>query len=194
MMEIIHRAIEGDAEATTILYRTYAPKIYRYVSYRVPTDADAEDLTAEVFLRMVAGLPEYRITGAPFESWLYRIAIARVADWHRGDDRKKQVQLSDTIAADIPLPEDLLEQKQDMEDLWRLIRQHLTGEQQTVLILRFVERKRHKEVATLMGKSAMAVKTIQYRALMQLAGLLGARREKSHHCLGGQKRTRAAAC
>lgn len=51
-----------------LLYETYVDMVYRYVVHRVPVVDDAEDLTAEVFLNMVKRLPQYRRTGAPFES------------------------------------------------------------------------------------------------------------------------------
>ena len=77
----IERARQGDAGAVSALYRAFSPAIYRYIVYRVPTEADAEDLTGEVFLKMVEALPAYEPTGAPFEAWFYRIAAARVADF-----------------------------------------------------------------------------------------------------------------
>ena len=65
---LIQRGQQGDREAVGQLYRRYAQAIARYVTYRVPDDAVIEDITAEVFLRMIEGLPQYRITGAPFEA------------------------------------------------------------------------------------------------------------------------------
>ena len=78
---LIERAQQGDPEAVAGLYRQHVQAIARYIAYRVPEAQVVEDLTAEVFLRMVEGLPGYRWTGAPFEAWLYRIAAARVADY-----------------------------------------------------------------------------------------------------------------
>src|SRR6185369_554015 len=79
---IIQAAQKGDETAVTALYQAYSQAIYRYIAYRVPVE-EAEDLTAEVFVNMVEGLPRYQISEAPFESWLYRIASSRVADYHR---------------------------------------------------------------------------------------------------------------
>jgi RNA polymerase sigma-70 factor (ECF subfamily) len=72
---LIRRAQQSDEDAVASLYRRYVPVITRYVS----DNAVVEDLTADVFLQMAEGLPRYRITGAPFEAWLYRIAAACVA-------------------------------------------------------------------------------------------------------------------
>src|SRR5690242_5020256 len=66
----VRQAQHGDASAIEALYQHYVEAIYRYIFYRVSSQRDAEDLTAEVFVRMVEGLPSYRFTGAPFEAWL----------------------------------------------------------------------------------------------------------------------------
>ena len=102
---LIERARTGDTDAVAALYRLHAPAIFRYIAYRVPTEADAEDLTAEVFLRMVEGLPAYRSEGAPFEAWLYRIAAARVADaLESRHDASSAILLAPIEASIIPLP------------------------------------------------------------------------------------------
>jgi RNA polymerase sigma-70 factor (ECF subfamily) len=180
VQHIIQRAKKGDRDAIAVLYQQYVSIIYRYIAYRIPTTTDAEDLTAEVFLKMVEGLPGYRLTGVPFEAWLYRIAAARVADFYR---RKKPIgELSDSLTDSKPLPEEMLQNAQELDVLRRVLRQ-FSEEEQDILILRFVERKSHKEVAEIIGKSVTAVKSAQHRALIQLAGLFG--EEKVRHYLRG---------
>lgn len=181
--QIIRRAQRGEQAAVTALYQRYADTIYRYIFYRVPTADDAEDLTGEVFLKMVEGLPKYRISGAPFEAWLYRIAAARVADFYRRSQRHPQTELSDTLSDSIPLPEDLIQQNQEIETLRNALHQ-FSEEEQTILLLRFVERKSHKEVADILGKTANAVKAAQHRALVQLAVLLGSEDKVRHYLRG----------
>ncbi len=183
VQHIIQRAQQGDQESVGVLYQTYAQAIYRYIAYRVPTTNDAEDLTAEVFVKMVQGLPRYQMTGAPFEAWLYSIAAARIADWHRRSQRRPQVELSETLTTGELLPEEQLLQAQEMEHLRHAIEQ-LAEEQQTVLILRFIERKSHEEVAQIMSKSVTAVKSIQHRALQRLAMLLGLDKKARHYLRG----------
>jgi RNA polymerase sigma-70 factor, ECF subfamily len=179
---LIRRAKAGDADAMSTLYETYVQAIYRYVFYRVPTAADAEDITAEVFLKVVEGLATYQITDVPFEAWLYRIAAARIADFHRRRRVRPQAALSETMVDDTLLPEEQVQKEQEFE-LIRQMLQHFNDEEQTLLLLRFVERKSHQEVAIILGRSVGAVKTAQYRILMQLASLFG--QEKVRHYLRG---------
>jgi len=181
---LIQRAQRGDREAVAILYEAYTQTIFRYIVVRVPTTADAEDLTAEVFVSMVKGLPTYQVTGAPFEAWLYRIAAARVADFYRQTHRSQQTELSENLQDGSLLPEEEVLQKQTLDQLRRVL-QELPEEYQTILILRFVERKSHEEVALLLDKSVTAVKSAQHRALTRLAELLGSE-HKARHYLRGQ--------
>ncbi|MBN2472288.1 MAG: sigma-70 family RNA polymerase sigma factor [Anaerolineae bacterium] len=180
---LIQQARQGDTRAVSALYREFSPAIFRYIMYRVPAEADAEDLTAEVFLRMVEALPEYQPTGAPFEAWLYRIAAARVADFHRRRSRREVGPLVDELADEAPQPEERLETSAEMDTL-RAALARLPEDQQTLLLLRFVENKSHREVAEILGRSESAVKTAQYRALTRLAKLLGEPTKTRHYLRG----------
>jgi RNA polymerase sigma-70 factor (ECF subfamily) len=182
--QLIKQAQRGDSEAVSQLYQAYASRIYRYITYRVSLVTDAEDLTGEVFVRMVEGLPRYRDIGNPFDAWLFRIASARVADFHRKRGRRPVTDLSDRMTDSNPLPEEQLLQQQEEEELRTALRQ-LSKDDQKVLILRFVERKSHQDVATIINKSVSAVKSIQHRALLRLATLLGSE-EKARHYLRGR--------
>lgn len=180
---IVDRAHQGDREAVAVLYQRHVQAIYRYVSYRVPEQAAAEDLTAEVFLRMVEGLPKYRQNGVPFEAWLYRIAAARVADYYRERARHPQEALSESEPAPAASPEGELQHEEERVAL-RAALQSLSDEHQDILLLRFVERKSHAEVATLLGKSITAIKSAQHRALTRLADLMGSNGKTRHYLRG----------
>lgn len=182
--QVIRLAKRGDPGAVTTIYEAYAAMIYRYIAYRVGSDQDADDLTSEVFVRMVKDLPRYQDTGIPFEAWLYRIASARVADFHRRRQRHVQVALMDNLASDSPHLEDELLNVQETTQLRQAI-SRLSEEDQNVLIMRFVERKSHQEVAAILNKSESAVKSIQHRALIRLAEHLGSE-EKVRHYLRGE--------
>lgn len=180
---LIQRGQRGDRDAIAELYELYVERIFRYVSYRVEGAADIQDLTAEVFVKMVEGLPKYRNSGIPFEAWLYRIASARIIDYRRRVQRRPQSELTESLTDDFDeTPEEAMVEQEELETLRRAIG-HLNEEQQTLLVLRFIERKSHDQVAAIMGKSVSAVKSIQHRALNQLAAQLG--ETKVRHYLRG---------
>lgn len=184
IQQVIARAQKGDSHAVAELYETYVEMVYRYIAYRVPTTADAEDLTAEVFIKMVEGLPRYRYQGIPFEAWMYRIAAARIVDFRRRMNRRAHTELPDTLQDENLLPEEQVQERQEFETL-RAALGRLSDEQQNILVLRFIERKSHQEVAELTGKSVSAVKSIQHRALIELTGLLGSEEKIRHYLRGG---------
>ncbi len=181
--ETVTHAQRGDRNAVATLYQIHAQLIFRYIVIRVPTTVDAEDLTAEVFVSMVKGLPSYQQTGAPFESWLYRIAASKVADFYRQTGRRPQTELSDTLYDSEASPEEQVLQKQTLDQL-RNVLQQLPEDYQTILILRFVERKSHEEAAVILDKTVSAVKNLQYRALLRLTELLGTGHKARHYLRG----------
>lgn len=167
----IQRAIEGDAEAVGFLYRRYAPMIFRYLCYRLGDQDSAEDLTAEVFLRVLEALPRYRQRGRPFSAWLYQIAGARAADHFRWHRRRATLRLRPELARTTEGPEQEAESHLTAEELQRALAQ-LTPAQQQVVVLRFVERMTHAETAHILRRSEGAVRVLQYRALAALRRLL----------------------
>lgn len=170
--QLIEQAQRGDRKALSELYRRHVDVVYRYVRLRVGDTTVAEDLTAEVFLRMLEDLKGYRYANVPFVTWLYRIAHARTVDYWRRTGRRRELELSDQIAATEEAPESIVDARLEQADLTVALRR-LTDLQQQVIILRFVEGMRLTEVAAVMGKTIGAVKALQHRALASLARLMG---------------------
>ena len=168
---LILQAKQGDKQAIAALYNGHVDAIYRYVWPRVRDETIAEDLTAQVFLKALEGLPAYEPSGKPFLAWLYRIAYARVVDHWRKQERRATLPLEDTMPAREPRPMDLLEAEDDWVTAVDLLAQ-LTDDQQEVLMLRFIGEMSLSEVAETMGKTLGATKAVQHRALASLARLL----------------------
>ena len=169
--KLIQRAKEGDQQAIGELYRCHVDVIFRYVWARVVDEAVAEDLTAQVFLKALEGLPTYEPTGKPFLSWLYRIAYARIVDHWRRQERRVEVPLDESLPMRGPRPGELLE----AEEQWGMaidLLARLTDDQQDVLILRFIGEMSLSEVAGTLGKTLGATKAVQHRALATLARML----------------------
>src|SRR4029450_8167658 len=91
--ELVVRAKAGDHAAFTQIYERYAPAIYRYIYFRIGEAELAEDLQAEVFLRMLEGIHRYEDRGWPISAWLYRIAHDRTIDTMRRRRNPQHVPL-----------------------------------------------------------------------------------------------------
>lgn len=168
---LILQAKQGDKQAIAELYTGHVDAIYRYVWPRVRDEAVAEDLTAQVFLKALEGLPGYEPSGKPFLAWLYRIAYARVIDHWRKQEKRATLPLDETLPAREPRPAALLEAEDDWITAIDLLAR-LTDDQQEVLMLRFIGEMSLSDVAEVMGKTLGATKAVQHRALASLARLL----------------------
>lgn len=181
LVTVVERAKTGDEGAISTLYERFVTRIYRYIRYRVPDD-EAEDLTADVFVAMVKQIKHYQATTVPFEAWLFQIASNLIASFYRQHYRTSHVELTEQLAETEDSAEETLLDEQELERVRELI-QTLPDEQQQVLVLRFVERMSHEEVAQILNKKASTVKSIQHRALKHLSELL--KTKKMRHYLRG---------
>jgi RNA polymerase sigma-70 factor (ECF subfamily) len=166
--ELITQAQRGDEQAFTLLYETYVDIIFEYIRYRVDSKSTAEDLTSEVFLRMVRGLVSYQDQGVPFRAWLFRIAANLVIDYYRQRKKTNTAPLLEDFESDDTDPFDRLALSEDQLRL-RLAIRALPESYQDILLLRFVENLPHTEIAKIMNKSADALRAMQHRALKALA-------------------------
>lgn len=170
--ELIVRAKAGDDMAFAQIYERYSKAIYRYIYFRVGEADLAEDLQAEVFLRMFEGLERYEDRGWPISAWLYRIAHDRTVDTIRRQRKRPQVPLEAWGGA-CDGPELEIDARLDYEEINRHMRD-LTDDQRQVIYMRFMADMSIQEVAHLLGRTEGAVKALQHRGLQSLARRLSA--------------------
>ena len=170
---IIEKAIKGDEEAFSILYNENLKKIYNYIYYRTGNSHDAEDLTARVFQRALNHISKYKKTAVPFSAWLYRIAHNLVANWHRDNNRRKEVPLEEHTETrnKQEIPEREIEDRQDVEFLLKAMHR-LSHDRQMVIILKYVEDLPNNEIGKIMRKSEGAIKSLYHRTLLELRSYL----------------------
>ncbi len=170
--ELIARAKTYDEAALAWIYEEYSPGIFRYIYYRVGNHETAEDLRAEVFVRMLEGLDSFNYRGWSISAWLYRIAHDRVVDHLRRVKRHNVDVLEDVHVDPTAGPDAVSLNRLDHEALREAITQ-LTDEQAEVILLRFVANHSVRDVAQITGRTEGAVKALQHRALQALGRLLG---------------------
>jgi len=169
---LIRRAQALDPGALAEIYDRHFDGIYRYLFTRVRHQADAEDLTEEVFLKMVDSIQRYRPRGVAFSSWLYRIAHNLLVDRYRRSGRNA-VELTEQVRDSSPQA-DPATMAQSSEDRRRLLEaiKRLTPEQQQVITMRFVDNLDVEEIARLTRRRPGAIHSMQHRALASLYRLL----------------------
>jgi len=151
--------------AVAAIYDAFANAIFRYVSFRVRSPEDAEDLTDQVFLKMIEALPAYDDRGLPFAAWLYRIARNLLVDRYRRSAREP-LALSESLEArgHGSDPVAAAVSTLDREAVHSALGE-LTDEQRQVVVLRFIEGWDVEEVAEAMGRKPGAIHALQHRAL-----------------------------
>jgi len=167
------RDAQADLQAFGVLYDRYVQRVYRYCFYRTNNVADAEDLTAQIFLAALEALPRYRQDGH-FAAWLFSIARNKVMDHHR---RISHLPLDE--AALPPIYPDMaldVEKSQRREDLLHLI-QSLADKEQELIHLRYVAELSFAEIAKAIHKNEDAVKKMLYRLMARMKNELEANHE-----------------
>ncbi len=168
-VNVIRGAQAGRPDQVTRLYEHYHASIFRYLYYRVGDRQTAEDLTSDVFLRMIRNLSGYSVqdSSAPFQAWLFQIAHNLVTDHYRRSSIHPQVELGEHLAATEPEPDAGVELHLTNENL-RLALSKLKEDQRDVVVLRFVVGLPIIEVARTLHKSEDAIKGLQRRGLSAL--------------------------
>ena len=169
---LVERAQAGDGGAFGELYEQFAPEIFRYLLRHLNGRREsAEDLTEEVFVKVLERLGSYQFRGLPFSAWLYRIARNHMIDHLRA--RPRQIVSSLDMAPEIPekKAEQVMDRSLDRHELSYAL-DRLTADQRQVVSLRFLDGFTTAETAQIMGKTEDAVKKLQARGLVQLRRII----------------------
>lgn len=169
--DLVTRAQRGSTEATGQLYERHYQSIFRYLAYRTGDPRAAEDLTGDVFLKMLEALPAFRVGTASFRTWLFQIARNLAIDHYRRNRSRPVQPLEEALPAPIEHPEEAAQRQLTVELLRRAL-SRLADDQRDVVLMRFVEGMPLAEVATTLHRSEDAIKGLQRRALNNLRTIL----------------------
>lgn len=177
---LVERA-RTDPEAFGELYDRHARAVYRLALSILHNPAQAEDVTAEVFVKALRGIGGYRDEGRPFTCWLYQIARNTVANQFRA---RAPVAIGEEMRDGGVSVEDQAIRGEELRHVWRLV-DRLSPAQRTAMILKFREDLSLRTVAAMMGRSEPAVKQLIFRAVQRLRSELeavpdGAIRQLAH--------------
>ena len=172
---LVERAAASDPEAIARLYDLYAPKIQSFIYHRTSDPLVTEDLTGQVFLRMLEAMRGGKSWRTSFSGWIYRIAHNLVVDYYRkrGQAKYTNIDTAPYIPANAHAsdPYQATAAKLENAALLRAINQ-LTDDQAQVITLRFFEGYTISEVAEIMNKTEGAIKALQFRGMAALRRIL----------------------
>ncbi|MCX5654178.1 MAG: sigma-70 family RNA polymerase sigma factor [Planctomycetota bacterium] len=166
-------ARQGNADAFTLLIRTFQAPTYQFILRMVRRAATAEDLSQDVFIRLWQHIGEIE-SAEMLSAWLRRVAANAVIDhWRKEDARRRRMQvLREHPVARLALrPSSSLETREAMRAVHAAL-DALPAKLRSVLMLRTQENMSYEEVADVLGMSACAVRSRLFRARQELHRLL----------------------
>ena len=170
--ELVKGAQNGDTDSFEGIYQVFFPKIYRYILFKVGEVADAEDLTEDVFVKMLESIRSFRWKGHPFSSWLFRIAHNLVVDRLRKRSRQPTEPLEDIVEASHYNLDHQVELRLTIDEVNEAMKS-LTQAQRDVITLRLgTTGLSLAETAKVVGKKENAVKALQHAGILKLRRLL----------------------
>lgn len=166
----IERAREGDREALGFLYARYADNVYGYVLSIVRNHHQAEDITQQVFAKLVRAIAKYEERDVSFLAWIVRVARNVAVDFIRAE---RHIPVEEVRQVDSGVPwEQLLDGRtQELRDAFAALPQS----QREVVVLRHFGGYSPSEIAKLTGRSEGAIHGLHHRGRRTLAAELASR-------------------
>src|SRR3954454_16288758 len=149
-------AKSGDPDAIRFLYLRYADNVYGYVCSIVRDEHEAEDVTQQIFAKLLTALQRYEPRSVPFSAWILRIAHNAAIDHMRS---RRAVPCEEVRSPEL---EDVDLSRERSRDLQTAL-DKLPPEQRDVIVMRFVMGLSPKEIADRIGRSEDAVHGLQHR-------------------------------
>ena len=163
----LRAAQRGEAAGLSALFRTYQPRLLRYLRAREPRLAD--DLASETWLAVAQRLGTFEGNTSEFTAWLFTIARLRMIDARRTATRRRTDPTADIDDANTASTEQVAIDKLSAQDAVNLITGALTDDQADVILLRTLGDLSVDQVAELLGHDAGRVRVTQHRATRRLA-------------------------
>jgi RNA polymerase sigma-70 factor (ECF subfamily) len=165
--ELAARALAGSATCYEALVRRYQVPLLRFLVKRFPSRRDAEDILQETFLRAWQSLHRYD-RGYPFRTWLYTIAFRLAVSRGRKRESTEEPLLTHDLRGEEAGPGAAEEAREGRERLWGRAREVLSEEQFMALWLHYVDEVPAGDIARILNRSWVSVKTLMHRARKKL--------------------------
>jgi RNA polymerase sigma-70 factor (ECF subfamily) len=152
---LVEEATAGDRDAMRELYVRFAPSVHAYVSRIVNRD-DADDVTQQIFAKLLTELWRYEPRGTPFRAWVLRVARNVAIDHLR---HNRTVPCEEVRAMQPHFDDGALERRASLSDALST----LTAGQRDVLVLRHLVGLTSEEIAARLGRSVRSVYCLHHR-------------------------------
>jgi RNA polymerase sigma-70 factor (ECF subfamily) len=169
--ELARRAQRGSMNCFEELVRRFQIPLMRLLLRKTPSRADAEDILQDAFVRAFERIDQYSDRW-PFRTWIFTIAHRQAISRHRSNRPMAGPEAMDDARSQRPSPRELADRNDQHRCLWNIARNALSDEQFTALWLYYVEEMPAPQIATVLARSWVSVKTMLHRARKTLMPLL----------------------
>lgn len=161
---LAERMKRGDAEAAEKIYEAMAHKVFGFCMNRVANPVIAEDLSQDIFLKLIGRIETFDASRGSFSVWFWQLARNIVIDHYRAKKEQPFTDIGDeTIERSATYdPRRDLERKWEYEQIKNLMQQ-FTPEEQDLFEMRFVVELPYNDIARVLGKSEIALRVAASR-------------------------------
>jgi RNA polymerase sigma-70 factor (ECF subfamily) len=163
--QAVARAKQGDAEGLHFLYVRYAADVQRYVMSVVHDHHEAEDITQNVFAKLMKAIKRYEQREVPFAAWIMRVARNAALDHMRG---RRAIPTEEVRIADSGQAQTSISRGRDLREAL----EQLPDDQREVLVLRHIAGLSPVEIADTLEKSESSVHGLHHRGRRTLQATL----------------------
>ena len=184
----VKRLRAGDAAEFEQLVRTCEKRVYNLALRYTNNEADAADITQEVFLRVYRALPDFKEESS-ITTWVYRITVNTAIDLTRKKTRRRENSLTGYGEDDDAPERDIIdesfspEQQYEQTELREAIGAAIAGlseEHRKIIIMRDVNGMSYSEIGEILSLGEGTVKSRLFRARDRLRAALEKRGNISH--------------
>lgn len=153
----------------TYVFETYYKRVYNFIYYRVNCHYTSEDLTSQVFEKIMVKIETYSKSKSPFEVWVFAISRNVVNDYFRSLKKHKtfSLDLIKEFVSGKQTPEDIVEIAETNDELLKALRV-LDEREKNIVALKFGAELKNREIAEILNLTESNVGVILYRTMKRL--------------------------
>jgi RNA polymerase sigma factor (sigma-70 family) len=161
--ELMHIVSEGNLDAMTYIFDRYQVRLYNFYYQKVKDVAVCEDLTQNVFLKVIKYKHSYK--GGKFVSWIFKIARNLFYDHYQEQKKTQPFENIDDVSSE--LNEESIEKEEEVSHLMKVLN-NLSDTDKELIIMNRIEGIKYEQIAEIIGSNTIAVKTKIHRIIKKL--------------------------
>lgn len=164
-------AAKTNTESFGRLYDFYFPKVYAFVAAKIYNRDDAEDITGDIFMKILENIHRFEWRGVPFGAWVFRIARNTLNDYYSKSAKTRTTDIDTAYGVSEDEEKTSPHKKAAKEELAEKVKRILTTlpeRELSVIQLKFFSELNNREITHVTGLSESHVAVIIYRTLRKI--------------------------